>query len=76
MYSVRMPTDDFYTFTLPPNAWSKKPYPSTFKMTMDEAARRFPGAQPIQGSREVRTRATTGVTAAKDELYGRKHGPG
>lgn len=54
MYSITMPETEHFTFMLPPNAWSKKPYQSTFKMTREEAAQRYPGAEPILSSREVR----------------------
>ena len=50
-----MPDTEYYFFTLPPDAWRKKPGPSTFKMTREEAAERYPGAEPILSSREVRT---------------------
>jgi hypothetical protein len=45
---------EYFNFMLPPNNWRKKPGPSTFKMTIEDAARRYPGAQPILSSREVR----------------------
>ncbi len=50
---------EYFSFTLPPNIWSKKPYPSRFKMSVEEAAKRYPGALPILGSREVRHVPTT-----------------
>jgi hypothetical protein len=49
-----MPDDEYFFFTLPPNNWRKKPGPSTFKMTIEDAAKRYPGAEPILSSREVR----------------------
>lgn len=48
-----MDTEHFY-FILPPNIWRKKPSRSTYKMTREEAAKRYPGAEPILESREVR----------------------
>ena len=45
---------EYFTFTLPPDAWRKKPQPSTIKLTRSEAAKRYPGATPILASREVR----------------------
>lgn len=44
---------EFYTFMLPPSPWSKKPYPSRWKMTIEQAAARHPGATPILASKEV-----------------------
>jgi hypothetical protein len=38
-----MKQTEFFTFILPPNAWSKRPYRSTWKMTRDDAAKRYPG---------------------------------
>lgn len=45
---------EFFTWQLPPDIWRKKGGPSTFKMTREDAARRYPGAEPILSSREVR----------------------
>jgi hypothetical protein len=45
---------EFFNFMLPPSAWSKKPYPSRFKMTIEDAAKRHPGAPPILSTRQVR----------------------
>ncbi len=45
---------EFFNFMLPPSAWSKKPYPSRFKMDLEYAAKNYPGATPILGTREVR----------------------
>ena len=39
---------------LPPGNWRKTGGASTFKMTVVEAPKRYPGATPILGSREVR----------------------
>jgi hypothetical protein len=49
---------EYFTFLLPPDAWRKRPTPSAFKMTRDDAARRYPGAAPIESSREVRELGT------------------
>lgn len=45
---------EFFNFMLPPDAWRKKPSPSRWKMTLEDAARKHPGATPILSSREVR----------------------
>lgn len=45
---------EFFNFLLPPDAWRKKPSPSRWKMTMQDAAKKHPGATPILSSREVR----------------------
>jgi hypothetical protein len=49
-----MKQTEFFTFILPPNAWSKRPYRSRWKMTREDAAKRYPGAEPDLLSREVR----------------------
>jgi hypothetical protein len=54
---------EYFFFTLPPNNWRKKPGPSTFKMTIADAAKRHPGATPILSSREVRTTGSGDSTA-------------
>lgn len=45
---------EFFFWWLPPDAWSKKPRRSSWKMTREEAAKRYPGAEPDLSSREVR----------------------
>ena len=45
---------EYFTFMLPPDIWRKTPRPSSFKLTIEEAAKRHPGATPIPTSREVR----------------------
>jgi len=45
---------EFFAFMMPPSIWCKKPHPSSYKMTIEDAAKRFPGAEPILSSREVR----------------------
>lgn len=46
---------EYFTFMLPPDIWRKKSHPSSFKLTMEQAARRHPGATPILSTREVQT---------------------
>jgi len=54
---------EFFRFWLPPNARSKKPHLPTYRMTVEDAAERFPGAKPDPMSREVRNRpADTALT--------------
>ena len=55
---------EFFTFMLPPDAWRRKPSPSTYKMTREDAAARYPGAEPILSSREVRKVGDSGVIPA------------
>lgn len=69
-----MPETEHYTFMLPASAWRKKPHPSSFKMTLAEAAARYPGAEPILSTREVRSGMTEAVISAADILHGREHG--
>jgi hypothetical protein len=45
---------EYFYFTLPPDIWRKKPHSSSHKMTREQAAKRYPGAEPILSSREVR----------------------
>lgn len=52
-----------YTFMLPPDIWRKKSGPSSYKMTLAEAAKRYPGATPILSSREVRRSGGGAITA-------------
>lgn len=44
--------EHFY-FMLPPDIWRKKGGRSNYKMTREDAAKRYPGAEPILSSREV-----------------------
>ena len=60
---------EYFTFTLPPDAWRKKPQPSAFKMTREEAAKRYPGAKAIEASREVRVEGN-GKPFAGGAAYG------
>lgn len=62
------PTEHF-NFMLPPNAWKKRPYKSTFQMTIEEAAQRYPGAEPILSTRTVRE-GVGEVFAGSDAKYG------
>jgi hypothetical protein len=50
---------EHFTFTLPPDIWSKKPRQSSFKMARDYAARVYPGSTPILDTREVRSLPST-----------------
>jgi hypothetical protein len=58
-----MKATEYFTFVLPPDVWSRKPRLSSFKLTVDEAADRHPGATPLLDTREVRDMPTT-----EDEL--------
>ncbi len=49
-----MHTVDLFLRMLPPDNWRRKAGPSTYKMTAEEALKRYPGATPILSSREVR----------------------
>lgn len=44
---------EYFFWMLPPDAWRKKPHPSRWKMSREEAAKRGL-TQPVQSSREVR----------------------
>lgn len=61
---------EYFAFLLPPSIWSKKPYASTWKMTIEDAARRYPGLEPILSSREVRLEGNSDITA--DSPYSRR----
>lgn len=50
---------EYFTFMVPPTIWRKKPHPSSFKLTLEEAAERHPGATPILNTREVRSMPDT-----------------
>lgn len=50
---------EHYTFILPPSPWSKKPYRSRWKMSIEYAAAKYPGATPIPETREVIRGITT-----------------
>lgn len=53
-----MPEQEYFTWLLPPDPWRKKPKPSPFKLTREEAEKRHPGATIIEGTREVRKSAS------------------
>ena len=61
---------EYFLWTLPPDAWRKKPHPSKFKMTREEAQKRHPGATPILESREVRQMPETEEEILKAKLSG------
>jgi hypothetical protein len=62
---------EFFRFWLPPNAWNKKPYLSTYRMTVEEAAQRFPGAKPDPLTREVRNCPETPEEALRKTMADR-----
>ncbi len=51
---------EFFLWMLPPDPWRKKPSPSRWKMSREDAAAKYPGATPILSSREVREIAEPG----------------
>lgn len=61
---------EYFTFMLPPDVWRKKGGPSSCKMTREQAAERYPGAEPILSSREVRKIGSEVITA--DAPYQRR----
>jgi hypothetical protein len=61
---------EYFAFMLPPDIWRKKGGPSTWKMTIEDAAERYPGAQPIMSTREVRFSGESQITA--DSPYQRR----
>lgn len=63
-----MKSVEFFTFMLPPDAWRKRPSPSKWKMTVEDAAKNHPGATPILSSREVRSVPETPEEAEKVKL--------
>ena len=65
-----MPSEHFF-FMLPPDAWRKKPSPSTNRMTREYAAKYHPGAEPILSSREVR-RSVAGHPLGATAPYARR----
>lgn len=60
----------YYFFMLPPDPWRKRPSPSTWRMTIAEAAKRHPGAEPILSSVEWREDGVTPITS--DAPYARR----
>ena len=61
---------EFFTFMMPPSIWCKKPHPSSFKMTLEDGAKRYPDAKPILSSKEIRLAGGEGITA--DAPYARR----
>lgn len=49
---------EYFNWMLPPDAWKKKPHPSTWKMTREDAAARGL-TEPVLSSREVRMKGET-----------------
>lgn len=60
---------EHFTFMLPPDIWRKKEGPSTFKMAIEEAASRHPGATPIRSTREIRQLPETAAAHAERAKY-------
>jgi hypothetical protein len=48
-----MPQVEFFRWLLPPDKWNKRPHLSRWKMSREEAEKRYPGATPDLMSREV-----------------------
>lgn len=49
---------EYFTWILPPSVWNKKPYPSRWKMTAEEATG-YGAISRVDGSREVRLQGET-----------------
>lgn len=60
---------EYFTFMMPPSIWRKKPHPSSFKMSIEEAAQRSPEATPIMSTREVRQHPETAAEWAERQKY-------
>lgn len=58
-----------FTFMLPPDIWRKKGGPSRWKMTIEDAARRYPGATPILSTREILRMPETEAEHAERAKY-------
>jgi hypothetical protein len=61
---------EFYFFTLPPDAWNKKPRRSGWKMSLEEAAKRHPGAVPELLTKEVRNLPETPEEVQAKQMIG------
>ena len=61
---------EVFDFMMPPSIWRKKPHRSSFKMTLEDAAERYPEATPIMSSREIRKIGGEPITA--DAPYQRR----
>lgn len=62
---------EFYNWVLPPDAWNKKPHLSRWKMSREEAEKRYPGATPDERTREVRDCPEDNGEALRTQLNGR-----
>lgn len=60
---------EHYNFMLPPDIWRKKGGPSSYKMTIEEAAKHHPGATPILSTREIRSMPETEAEHAERAKY-------
>ena len=49
---------EYFNWMLPPDVWRKKPHPSRWKMTREEAAKQGL-TEPILSSREIRLQGET-----------------
>lgn len=49
-----MKPTEFYRWWLPPNAWHKTRYLSSFKLSREAAAQMYPGAEPDLSTLEIR----------------------
>lgn len=69
---------EYFTFMLPPDIWRKRPHPSSYKLSIEMAATRYPGATPILSSREVRTLPETREEMERHQIQhkGRAKTPG
>lgn len=74
VHSSSMKEVEFFRWMLPPDAWRKKPGPSSYKMSREEAQKRHPGAEPILSTRELRSCPETLAESFMDEAKGGKAG--
>jgi hypothetical protein len=59
LYITTVKDTPFYFFMLPPDGWSSKPRKSRWRMTIEHAAKSYPGATPIMDTDEIRTLCET-----------------
>ncbi|QRF60269.1 hypothetical protein [Variovorax paradoxus] len=59
---------EYFTFMMPPSIWKKKPHPSSFKMSIEQAAQRCPEATPIMSTREVRSLPETAEEMQRNQI--------
>jgi len=70
-------TVEVFSWWRPADIWNRKPHLSKFKLTREDAAKMWPGAEPDLSTREVRYVPEDNAEALRNQISGKAgHPPG